>query len=232
MENSNVYNFDEFTTNSSEDEGFKELESNASLIVCQDVLNISSSSPRLLEQARLVLEDYFSELAFAPATEPMRTRRTHFTRKDLEKDYELFRQPSEAQSLKISYNRDELLSFRAKAEDQLPTEWQEISRNFPKIVKPVCSEDVSENPCTKPSTRESSSRFCASESPKITYNYENLMYLARNRISISQPKNWDQIEKCFPQIVHKNTVQYEKVEMFTRDPFTNQDYIEHFEIQS
>ncbi|KAL5278290.1 mxt.2 family protein [Megaselia abdita] len=217
--NENVNN-EEFVTNSSEDEGFKELESNISIQICQETLNLSGSSPYLLEKARLILEDHFSELSFIAASHRRSPypsgRRTHFTRKDLERCNEAF-QLNQVPS-KIVYSRDQLLAF---AEGTLTKDWTEICSRFPSIAREKKSLEVplKKNVITM-------IKFQAIEPPRITYKSEMLLYLARNRQSLSPPQNWKKIEERFPEIVYKNTVQFQEVEVFNRDPLNCQDYIE------
>lgn len=227
--NSNKLSYDEFATNSSEDEGFKESESNVSIVIQEKVLNLSCSSPNLLEKAKLILEDHFSALMFASATEAVNSgRRTHFTRKDLERNNQLFK--SKSVLAKISYNRDELMSF---AGAKIPSNWSDISRRFPNIVntvdlekqQPVTSDPYNEKHFT--ANKNGYPKFQASDSPRITYKYEMLMFLARNRQSISKPKDWKNIVERFPRIVYKGLVQYQEVEVMARNPLTNEDYIEH-----
>lgn len=274
MDNLNNFGFDEFTTNSSEDEGFKELESSASIMIYEKVLNISCSSSTLLEQAKLVLEDYFSDLTFEPPpAESVKTRRTHFTRKDLEMNNKLF--PNAFPTENLSYNQDELVGFGKTVSAIVNPDVSELSTRVPGIVKmgtsdleitklfpnPFPTEKLSYNRhellgfgktvIVHPDLSEISTRipgivkmrgsdleeavadncmkpiFHASDIPRITYNHEMLMYLARNRHSISPPKNWMEIKERLPQTVYKNELQYEKVEVFTRDPLAHQDYIEH-----
>lgn len=241
---SNKLSYEEFATNSSEDEGFKELESNISIICGQQILNISSTSPNLVEKARLILQDHFSELEFIPAREAANIssgRRTHFTRKDLEESNKLFQSQSQILPTKISYDRDQLMSLAGNLNAiKLPLDWSEISSRFSAIVKTIDSGDqhLAGNPPKKhveefhkqladnswKKSGKNENAFQAGDPPKLTYKYEMLMFLARNRKSFSRPKDWKMIEDRFPEIVYKNL--FQEMEVFTRDPLTNQDYIE------
>lgn len=218
LKNSN----EEFLTNSSEDEGFKDCE-NVSIVVCSETLNLSGTSKFLLEQARLILEDHFAELTFIPATEKKKHtatgRRTHFTRKDLEEsNKKSFPSQRECVS-KISYDRAQLMFFtKYHFSLELPENHSDILDRFPHIVR---GKDIKEQ---APEVLQEKHFARDVDLPKITYKQQMLMFLARNRQSVSLPKDWKSIEERFPDIVYKSNLQ--EMEVFNRDPISNQDYIE------
>lgn len=232
-------NSEEFGTVSSEDEGFKDENNNISLKIGHQTLNISGNcGSELLETAKLILEDYFSVLSFerVEAPTPKYTGKTHFTRKESEEHEKSFLQVSYSNKIeKIFYDKVDLMILSENDISQgSPSDWKYISERFPGIVKPINDTKYEVKPTPwKDHFSRNDINFGISEGieaqksrPRIIYTIQRLMYLARSRYSIQPPKDWKKIEEICPEIVHRLSGTKD-LEVFARNPFTNQDHIIH-----